>query len=188
MTHSLGFRSIPYGAAPDPEIRVAHFVAVQPTQEIRYYRMRRGQLYAEDEYYQRPATPSNFTSFELNSSPEMEQTKLERAHSHDMPVRRSSSMQALTRYSSLSDFDKPSSTHHIRAPIDTLESARDTWAETSRESQRDAMVITRKDSDREHKPETLDAQRSGRGDTSSRGGESARSKTSSRGGESARSK
>ena len=50
------------------------------------------------------------------------------------------------------------------------------------------MVITRKDSDREHKPETLDAQRSGRGDTSSRGGESARSKTSSRGGESARSK
>lgn len=46
-----------YRLPQDAEICVAQFVTVAPSQEIRYYRMLRGQLFPEDEYYMEPAPP-----------------------------------------------------------------------------------------------------------------------------------
>lgn len=53
MNFPLAFRH-PF-VKQEPEICVAQFVTVVPTQEIRYYRMRKGQLYPEDEYYLEPS-------------------------------------------------------------------------------------------------------------------------------------
>lgn len=55
--YTLGYR-YPF-AKPEAEICVAQFVSVRPTQEIRYFRMKRGELFAEEEYFAEDAVEAD---------------------------------------------------------------------------------------------------------------------------------